>query len=369
MLKTNVYLAAMAMIPRVAAQDMQTLLEVEPRHYVAYQTLATLEIDGRLDEPSWQRADWTSAFVNVAGGGTPALQTRVKMLWDDDYFYVAADLEDPHVWGTLTARDSKIYHDNDFEIFIDPDGDTHEYYEIEINALGAVWDLFLLQPYRDGGPAVSAWDMAGMMAAVTVWGTVNNPKDVDRGWSLELALPWIVLKECAHRPAPPRNGDQWRVNFDRVQWQTTAAQDGEGYVKVEGKGEENWAWSPQGVFNMHFPEQWGFVMFAAQPVGRSQVLYADVPEREAARLLREIYYRQRDWRRQWGAFATDIDSLGVKHRILRNFLWPPQLQATDHAYEASLEEISDLNGDGQISRWAIRQDSKMWKIQPRASGE
>ena len=46
------------------------------------------------------------------------------MLWDDTYFYVAAHLEEPHVWGTLTKHDTVIFQDNDFEIFIDPDGDN-----------------------------------------------------------------------------------------------------------------------------------------------------------------------------------------------------------------------------------------------------
>ena len=84
------------------------------------------------------------------------------MLWDDSRFYVSAMLEEPHVWGTLVERDSVIYHDNDFELFIDPDGDTHEYYELEINALGTEWDLLLVKPYRDGGPAVHEWDIAGL---------------------------------------------------------------------------------------------------------------------------------------------------------------------------------------------------------------
>ena len=54
----------------------------------------------------------------------PRFRTRAKMLWDDQFFYVAAELEEPHVWATLTKHDSVIFHDNDFEIFIDPDGDN-----------------------------------------------------------------------------------------------------------------------------------------------------------------------------------------------------------------------------------------------------
>jgi len=43
---------------------------------------------------------------------------------------------------------SIIFHDNDFEVFLDPDGDNWMYYEIEVNAAGQVWDLMLVKPYR-----------------------------------------------------------------------------------------------------------------------------------------------------------------------------------------------------------------------------
>jgi hypothetical protein len=67
------------------------------------------------------------------------------MLWDYKYFYIAAQLQEPHIWATIKERDAIIYQDNDFEIFIDPDGDSHNYYEVEINAFGAFWDLLLLK--------------------------------------------------------------------------------------------------------------------------------------------------------------------------------------------------------------------------------
>ena len=70
------------------------------------------------------------------------------MLWDDTYFYIGAELVEPHLWATLTQHDSVIFHDNDFEVFIDPNGDNHEYYEFEINALGTGWDLLLPRPYQ-----------------------------------------------------------------------------------------------------------------------------------------------------------------------------------------------------------------------------
>ena len=169
-------------------------------------------------------------FVDIEGDRKPAppFMTRVKMLWDDALLYIGADLEEPHVWATFTKRDSVIFHDNDFEVFIDPDGDTHAYYELEMNALGTEWDLMLVRPYRDGGPAIDAWDIAGLRTASTS-AARSIGLSIGRGWGVELAMPWAILKEAAPGGAAPGPGEQWRMNFSRVQWQVDA-RDGQ-YVK------------------------------------------------------------------------------------------------------------------------------------------
>ena len=108
----------------------------DPRFYVCYKAQKPITLDGKLDDGSWKKAEWTESFVDIEGLNKPRprFRTRVKMLWDDRYFYIAADLEEPAVWATHTERDSVVYEDNDFEIFIDPDGDTHKYCELEISA-------------------------------------------------------------------------------------------------------------------------------------------------------------------------------------------------------------------------------------------
>ncbi len=98
----------------------------------------------------------------------------MKMLWDDEFLYIAADLLEPDIWGTLTTRDAVIFQDNDFEVFIDPDGDTHDYFELEVNALKTAWDLLLPQPYRDGGSAIDGWDIAGLEVGVDIRGTLEQ---------------------------------------------------------------------------------------------------------------------------------------------------------------------------------------------------
>ncbi len=167
-------------------------MQPPPRGYVCHKAASPPRVDGRLDDAAWREAAWTDDFVDIEGGKKPrpALRTRAKMLWDDEYFYVGAELVEPQLWATLTQHDSVIFQDDDFEVFIDPNGDNHEYYEFEINALGTTWDLLVPRPYKDGGKAVDAWEIPGLKSAVHLDGGLNVPGDTDRGWSVELAFPW-----------------------------------------------------------------------------------------------------------------------------------------------------------------------------------
>ena len=237
-----------------------------PSEYICRRTNESMVIDGRLNERAWRKAKGTETFVDIEGDAKPRprFATRVKMLWNDEYLFIAAEMEEPHVWATLTKRDSIIFHDNDFEVFIDPNGDRDEYYEIEINALNTVWDLFLPKPYRDGGKAQHDWDLTGLRTGVAIQGTLNDPRDRDRGWTVEMALPWKSLAQYAHRPTPPADSDTWRINFSRVEWQTEIV-DGK-YRKLPNTKEDNWVWSPQGVVDMHRPEKWGVVRFTTRVI-------------------------------------------------------------------------------------------------------
>lgn len=244
----------------VALAAAQTA-QAPPLTYKAPFTRKAPVIDGRLNDQAWQAAPWTADFVDIEGPvrPKPRFRTRAKMAWDNQYFYVAAELEEPHVWATLTEHDATIFADNDFEVFIDPDGDGLEYYEFEMNALNTGWDLFLPKPYNKGGKASNAWEIPGLKTAVRVMGTLNNPKDRDQGWSVEIAFPWPVLAEYAHKASPPNPGDRWRVNFSRVEWRHEVV-NGQ-YRKIPNTKEDNWVWSPQWQINMHAPEHWGVVEF------------------------------------------------------------------------------------------------------------
>lgn len=336
-------------------------LPFAPLGYVCYRTAAPLMLDGKLDDAAWQHAAWTEDFVDIEGEPKPKprYRTRAKMLWDEKYFYVAAELEEPHVWATLTKRDTIIFYDNDFEVFIDPDGDTHRYYELEVNAFATEWDLFLVKPYRDGGPALHSWDIQGLQTSTHIDGTINHASDVDQGWSLEIAMPWEVLKECSPNGAPPKEGQQWRVNFSRVEWHTEVI-DGQ-YVKVKnaqtGKPlpEDNWVWSPQGLINMHYPERWGFVQFSERAVGAG-VDSVRVPAHENAKqALRQLYYKQRTFFNQHQIFADNVVALGLQDVRVEGYRWPPEMKTTWNMFEARLPSV-----DGK-EVWRINHEGLVWE--------
>ena len=251
--------------------------EDQRRYYRCRRILKPLDMDGPEPDAQWSELPWTDAFVDITGVDIlrPRFRTRVRMGWDSDFFYVFADLEEPHVWGTITEKNAVMFEDNDFEIFVDPDADGLNYYEFEVNALGTIWELSLPKPYSDGGKPRLGCNIEGLRSRVRVNGTLNNPGDWDDGWTVEVAIPWSGLAQYHKDGAvPPSPGDVWRINFSRVQWRHDVVNG--VYVRVPPHGtavpeslnpeeqqhpEDNWVWSPQGVINMHIPERWGNVEF------------------------------------------------------------------------------------------------------------
>ena len=193
------------------------------------------------------------------------------MMWDEKFLYIFAKLEENHIWGDITERDKIIYYNNDFEVFINPNNHVFSYGEIEINALGTEWDLFLNKPYRLKGKADSKWNIKELKSAVFINGTINNPNDIDNYWTVEMAIP---IKEISQLKDPfdyhyPKSNDIWRINFSRVNWDYELNKGKYSRKKKNGKylPEYNWVWSSQGLINMHVPENWGFLVFSEKNLG------------------------------------------------------------------------------------------------------
>lgn len=306
-----------------SAQDHFEGLEhlfTPPRHYVTYFTEEAPVIDGALDDAAWGAAEWSKAFVPIEGlhKPRPPLDTRIKMVWNDTCLFIAAEMEDPHVWATLTNHDDIVFYDNDFEVFIDPDNNVHEYFEIEVNALNTIFDLFMAKPYRNGGSALISWNIAGLKSAVQVRGTLNDPSDTDEGWTVEMAVPFKAISMGNHVRSP-KDGSLWRINFSRVHWDTDIREG--AYEKKTGKdgrplAEHNWVWSPQGVVNMHFPERWGYLLFSKEDPANGPVEFILPFDEKQKQYLWLVYYKQKAYYDRHGYYADRLEKLGLESKIM-----------------------------------------------------
>ena len=306
----------------------QSKNEIVPQTYIAYKASEEIKIDGDDSDPSWGKTQWSEAFIDIEGVKKPRYSTQVKMLWDETYFYILAKLEEPHVWANLKQRDTIIFYDNDFEVFIDPDSDTFNYYELELNALNTVWDLFVSKPYREtDGVVLNDWDINGLKSAVKVDGTINNPNDIDKGWMLELALPWSAYKRSYYENNIPKD-KFWRVNFSRVNWEFQLSGDKYGRKKDNnGKflPEYNWVWSPTGVINMHLPEKWAYVYFSSNIVGTKDAF--EIPNDEKIKwVMYQLYRLQKSYFDNNNKWATSLDELTKDKVEVYSISLNPQLE-------------------------------------------
>lgn len=330
-------------VPLVAADPAAPPDETPPKGYVCFKAAKAPAVDGKLDDDCWKAVPWTDDFVDIEGDKKPkpAHRTRVKMCWDEKALYIAAEITEPHVWATLTEHDCVIYQDPDFEVFIDPNGDNHLYGELELNAKNTTWDLLMVKPYRDGGPAVNGWEIQGLKTAVHVDGTLNDPTDKDTGWTVEIAWPWSGLNELAKDAGPPKDGDRWRINFSRVEWDVVVK--GGKSEKVPKTPEHNWVWSPQGAIDMHRPERWGYLQFSTKADG---VKYEPDPAQGVKDALQRVYYAQKEYHKANKKFAASVADLKVKADGV-------EIQTTRTGFEATAVAKGG-------KRWTITTDGRIW---------
>lgn len=286
-----------ALLPALA-QDL-------PPSYVCGRAETPPVIDGRGNDAAWAGVRELSPLRDIEGAAVPH-QCRIKMLWDDNYLYILADMDEPHLRASLTQHDSVIFHDPDFEVFIDPDGDGLNYIELEINALNTTWDLFIARPYRFNDPNIlHDWEIPGLKHAVHLRGTLNNPTDEDQGWSVELAIPWSSLTSHSHQPRrsmPPSPGSEMRFNFSRVNWQVSPTP--QGYEK-RPVPESNHVWAPTGKVNIHLPEHWGRVIFSPTPASQWEAAPPAVADSTRLKLYQALN-AQLAYRGQHGVFSRSL---------------------------------------------------------------
>ena len=269
--------------------DLEKIKNQKQAEYICYKAKEPIQINGKLDDSSWQAVPWSAPLIDIITGEKAFMETRVKLLWDDQYLYIGFQNEEPFVRAAFTERDSHIWEENDVEVFI---AGKNAYYELELNALNTIYEVFWIWDdvvgKPDSGYPLPEWDpqkrrteklshfiksrhprgertgffdydLPGLKHAVHIDGVLNELKGTDKGWSAELALPWKALSLLADgRSVPPADGDIWRIDCSRFQHYD---KNGEKL-----KNEVGWTWNKHGCWDSHIPETFTHVKFSTDQV-------------------------------------------------------------------------------------------------------
>jgi hypothetical protein len=250
-------------------------------------------IDGNLDKDPWSQARRSGRFVDMVSGKPCIYDTRVAALWDDDNLYIGYWVEQPFLRSGVSKRDDLVWYDHgDVEFFVaGPDA----YYELECNPLGTIYEV--LHVWSDacvpGGPfykpefdprvrngrgfagngdpdhwdwdglhprghrwSLLDWDLPGLEVAVELQGTLNDDRDVDRGWTVEMAIPWSSISQFAGHAIAPMPGDTWRCCFARFE---NLELNGRRVTPTTG-----WTLNLHGRYDIHVPEVWSVLELSGE---------------------------------------------------------------------------------------------------------
>jgi hypothetical protein len=238
-------------LPVVSIDEPNILHKKMSVYAIAGKSRKQIKIDGKLNESFWKNASKSNKFWLSSGKSVAPIQTTVLTAMDDKNLYVAFQVEDHDIYATLKNTDDPLYdHDDVVEVFIDANGDRKIYYEMQISALGVKFDTKYngRRKNRD-----DKWD-SKIKYAVSCDGTLNNPKDKDNGWIVEMAIPFTSIKDSLH--TPPADGDVWKVFFYRIN----------RYSNKKSTGKDFTAWQPPYQGDFHNLKMMGELIFTYEEI-------------------------------------------------------------------------------------------------------
>jgi hypothetical protein len=227
-----------------------------PKHYTCYQAKEPVIINAILNKPVWKKIPPMDNWLITADPKKlykPAtLPTTAWMCWDQDNLYIAFECIDKDIVGSRAKKDTDVWEDDAFEIFIDPNGDGKNYVEIEVNPLNTTLDLLIAYPRLKPWTEDAKFNIMGLRTAVRTYGTLNYKYDEDEKWVGEILIPWQSLSDAINsekHSLPPNDGDTWRINLYRSE-----------HGSKKGVPQEWHSWSP--IPTNHMPSQFGYVTFS-----------------------------------------------------------------------------------------------------------
>lgn len=160
-----------------------------------------IEIDGKLDENTWQTAAIANDFIMFDPDNGKAIpenkRTEVKVLYDNDAIYIGAMMYDDNpdkILREITQRDNFGTSDI-FGVFINGFNDGQQDFQFFVNAADGQADCIT----TDTNGEDYSWDAVWKSKAVIT----------DKGWVVEMRIPYAALRFSGE------NKQTWGLNFFR----------------------------------------------------------------------------------------------------------------------------------------------------------
>jgi hypothetical protein len=174
-----------------------------------------VKLDGKADEPAWQKAQVLEDFAVFWQKRKPKTATKARLLWDEQYLYFFAEMEDSDLYADVKQRNGMAWLNDVFELFFKPRQDRLAYYEFQVNAANTPLELFFPSRGAGGYQRFAPLTRFGMESAVTLQGTLNNWQDTDKGWTVEGRIPLTAFETSGDRPTA---GAKWRFALCRYDY-------------------------------------------------------------------------------------------------------------------------------------------------------
>ncbi len=187
-------------------------------------------IDGRLDDDVWKNASVVDDFQQTSplDGAVPTESTVVRVTYDDEFLYIAADLRDssPDKISAKQMIQGKLFFSDDrFYVMLDSFNSKRNDYFFQVNANGVRREALR----ENNARFIEEW--------ATIWEAESAIHE--NGWATEIAIPF---KSISFSP----DSDTWGINFGRgivrkqehVLWSSHDRQDWPAY-SGEVNGIEN----------------------------------------------------------------------------------------------------------------------------------
>lgn len=187
------YLVMILFLPATSlfAQHSKKLVIGEQPIFKVYTTNQPLVIDGKMDETAWAKTEARSFdYFYRIDKPDDKQNTMFRMLWDNENLYVFFQAEDKFITAREKKRDGQPYLDDCAELFLIPVPDSlNMHIGFELNLYKASNDfIYFNNMYKNQSGIMKQYN-PDFRVEVNIDGTMNDNSDIDKGWTMEMAIP------------------------------------------------------------------------------------------------------------------------------------------------------------------------------------